>query len=166
MFGYGTNASTSGLVGYANSDYDGDLIKRKLLTYYIFTLYDFVISWKATLQQIIAMSIAEAEYMSLAKGAKGGIWLNGFIHNLGLEVQKLMIYSYNQSVIDLAKNPIYYERTKHIDIRLNFIRDINDERKFTVEKIAKKHNPTDMLTKSLLVEKFKHSLDLANIRVA
>ena len=66
----------------------------------------------------------------------------------------------------MAKNPVYHERSKHIDVRLNFIRDILDDKVFTIEKIATIDNPADMLTKPLTFDKFKHSLDLVNVRIA
>ncbi|GJT05730.1 retrovirus-related pol polyprotein from transposon TNT 1-94 [Tanacetum coccineum] len=48
-----------------------------------------------------------------------------------------------------AKNLMYHERTKHIDVRLTFIRDILEEDKFSIQKIATEHNPADMLTKEV-----------------
>ena len=68
--------------------------------------------------------------------------------------------------MSLAKNPVYHERSKHIDVRLNFIRDIIEDKIFEIEKIATAENPADMLTKPLPTEKFKLSLDLVNIRMA
>ena len=67
---YGINGFSDGLVGYTDSDYGGDLIKRRSLTCYIFTLYGCAISWKATLQPTVALSTTEAEYMSLTEGIK------------------------------------------------------------------------------------------------
>nr|KYP40226.1 Retrovirus-related Pol polyprotein from transposon TNT 1-94 [Cajanus cajan]KYP73239.1 Retrovirus-related Pol polyprotein from transposon TNT 1-94 [Cajanus cajan] len=66
----------------------------------------------------------------------------------------------------LAKNPVYHERSKHIDVRLNFIRDVIEDKLFSIEKIATIDNPADMLTKPLSFEKFKHSLDLVNVCIA
>ncbi|KAL6337934.1 hypothetical protein AAG906_005399 [Vitis piasezkii] len=54
-------------------------------------------------------------------------------------------------------------RTKHIDVRLNFIRDVIEEKLFSIEKVATEVNPADMLTKPITLEKFKHSLDLVNV---
>ncbi|KAI4339466.1 hypothetical protein MLD38_024409 [Melastoma candidum] len=118
------------------------------------------ISWKATLQSTVALFTTEAEYMSLTAGVKEGFWLLGLVGSLGLEVQKPAIYCDSQSALCLAKNPVYHERSKHIDVRLNFIRDVIEENVFSIEKIATTDNPADMLTKPLRAEKFKHSLDL------
>ena len=59
-----------GVVGYVDSDYAGDLDKRRSLTGYVFPIRGYAISWKATLQSTIALSTTEAEYMALTKACK------------------------------------------------------------------------------------------------
>ena len=161
---YGNGDVSSGLVGFTDSDHGGDLMKRRSLTCYIFTLFGCAISWRASLQPTVALSTTEAEYMSLTEGVKEGMWLNGFLDSLGLNLSKPVIYCDSQSALCLAKNPVYHERTKHIDVRLNFIRDVIEEKLFSIEKVATEVNPADMLTKPITTEKFKHSLDLVNVR--
>ncbi|OMO73383.1 Integrase, catalytic core [Corchorus capsularis] len=162
---YGSDGN-SGLIGYVDSDYAGDFIKRRSLACYIFTLYGCAIRWKATLQATVVLSTTEAEYMSLTEGIKEGMWLHGLVDSLGLDVSKPVIYCDSQSALSLAKNPVYHERSKHIDVRLNFIRDALDNKVATIEKIPTANNPADMLTKPLTTDKFKHSLDLVNVRIA
>ncbi|GJS21580.1 retrovirus-related pol polyprotein from transposon TNT 1-94, partial [Tanacetum coccineum] len=116
-----------GLVGYADSDYGGDLVKRRSLTCFIFTLFGCAVSWKSTLQPTVALSTTEAEYMSMTKGIKECIWLHGLVQSLGLKVEKPVLFCDSQSALSLAKNSVYHERTKHIDVRLNFIRDVLEE---------------------------------------
>jgi hypothetical protein len=70
---YGTNGSTSGLVGYADSNNGGDLIKRNSLTYYIFILYGCAISWKVILLPTVTLSTIEVVCMSMIEGVKEGI---------------------------------------------------------------------------------------------
>src|SRR5207237_9190631 len=70
--------SRDGLVGYVDSDYAGDLDKRRSLTGYIFTIGGCAVSWKASLQATVALSTTEAEYMAISKACKEAIWLRGF----------------------------------------------------------------------------------------
>ena len=79
-------------------------------------------------------------------------------------MENLDLYCDNQSALDLSNNPMHHEKTKHIDVKLNFIRDILEKFKFFILKNDIKVNPTDMLTKSLPTEKFKFLLDLVNVR--
>ena len=58
---------------YSNSDYGANLDAKRSVTRYAFTIGNFLVSWKATLQSIMTLSITEVEYMVLAKTAKEGI---------------------------------------------------------------------------------------------
>ena len=65
--------------------------------------------------------------------------------------------------IYLAKNQIYHARTKHIDIRFHFIREIFDEGDIELKKIHTKKNLADMLTKMVVGVKFAHCKKLLYI---
>nr|GEU40920.1 retrotransposon protein, putative, Ty1-copia subclass [Tanacetum cinerariifolium] len=142
-----------GLVSYVYSDYGGDLVKRRSLTCFIFNLFGCAVSWKSTLKPTVALSTNEVEYMSMTEGIKECIWLHGLVQSLGLKVKKPALFCDTQSALSLAKNLVYHERTKYIDVRLNFIRDVLEEDMFSIQKIATEHNPADMLTKALPTEK-------------
>ena len=49
-----------------------------------------------------------------------------------------------------------HARTKHIDVRFHFVREILDEGDIELLKVHTKKNPTDMLTKVVLGVKFTH----------
>nr|GEW79161.1 retrovirus-related Pol polyprotein from transposon TNT 1-94 [Tanacetum cinerariifolium] len=61
---------SDGMVGYADSDYGGDLVKRRPLTCFICTLFGCAVSWKSTLQPTVALSATEGEYISMTEGIK------------------------------------------------------------------------------------------------
>ena len=131
------------LVGYCDSDYCGDLDRRRSLTGYCFTLFGNVVSWKASLQSVVALSTAEAEFMALTEATKEALWLQGLIKELGVVQETIPVYSYSQSAIHLTKNQGYHEKTKHINIRLHFIRGVVAGKKVKVEKIHTDKNPVD-----------------------
>ena len=64
--------------------YIGDLYRRRSLIRYVFTLCSSLISWKVTLQSIVALSTTKAKYMVTIKVVKEVIWLEGFIGDLSL----------------------------------------------------------------------------------
>lgn len=70
--------------GYVNSEYAGDFDRRRSITGYIFTLVGHFVSWKLTLQLIIALSIIEAKYMKATEAAKEAIWLKDLVAKLTL----------------------------------------------------------------------------------
>ena len=112
---------SDGLVGFVDSDFAGDLDKRRSLTAYVFTIGGYAVSWRATLQSIVACSTTDAEYMAISEACKEAIWLRGLYTELCGDSSCPTIFSDSQSVIYLTKNPMYHERTKHIDVRFHYI---------------------------------------------
>ena len=72
------------IVGYCDSDYAGDLDKRRSTTGYVFTIANAPVSWKSTLQSTVALSTTEAEYMTIIEGVKEAICLQGLLRELGI----------------------------------------------------------------------------------
>lgn len=151
--------------GYCDSDFAGDLDKRRSLSGYVFTFGGNTVSWKSSLQHVIALSSTEAEYVALTEAVKEALWLRGFISELGFVQKKVSIHCDSQSAIHLTKNSVFHERTKHIDVKLHFVRDILTKELVEIVKISTDVNPADMLTKVIPVGKFKKALDLLRILV-
>ncbi|KAG8479376.1 hypothetical protein CXB51_029148 [Gossypium anomalum] len=143
----------------------GSLIRRFLIGY-VFTIGGCAISWKATLQTTIALSTTEANYMAITKACKEAIWLKGLFSELNEDLQISIVFCDSQSVIFLTKDQMFHERTKHIDVRYHFIRDIIARGDIVVSKISTHENPADMMTKSLPITNFEHCLDLVWLTIS
>ena len=152
------------LAGFVDSDYAGDLDKRRSLTGYVFTLGGCAISWKATLQSTIAQSTTEAEYMAIAEAVKEAIWLKSLVSEITFESISITVHCDSQSAIHLTKDQMYHERAKHINIRYHFVRDVFAKGDISIKKIGTADYPADMLTKPLPFKKFKYCLDLVGIQ--
>ncbi|KAE8701188.1 Detected protein of confused Function [Hibiscus syriacus] len=146
------------VVRYVDSDYAGDLDKRRSSTGYLFTLDKAPVSWKSTLQSMVALSTTEEEYMAVSEAVKEAIWLNGLMEDLGVVQSRISLYCESQSAIHLAKNQVYHSRTKHIDVRYHFVREIFEEGNILLQKIATSKNPTDIMTKVLATSNFDTKL--------
>ena len=73
----------------------------------------------------MALSTAEAEYVALSAAAQEAVWLQQLTSDLlNKSIQETTIREDNQSAICLTKNQQVHGRTKHIDIKYNFIRDM------------------------------------------
>lgn len=129
----------------------------------MFTLCDTCVSWKSQLQSIIALSTNEAEYVAATEAIKEASWLKGLLCELNVLSHPVVVYSDSQSAIHLCKNPVFHERTKHIDVRMHFIRDIILKNSVVLEKIPTEFNPADMGTKVLPLNKFKSCLKMLKI---
>ncbi|KAG8481839.1 hypothetical protein CXB51_027157 [Gossypium anomalum] len=150
-----------GIIGYVDADFAGDLDRRSSLTGYVFTIGGCAISWKATLQTTVALSTTEAEYMAITEACKEAIWLKGLFSERNEDLQISTVFCDSQSAIFLTKDQMFHERTKHIDVRYHFVRDIIARGDIVMSKISTHENPADMMTKSLPITKFEHCLDLS-----
>jgi hypothetical protein len=144
-----------GLIGYVDSDYAADLDRRRSLTGYVFNVGSCAVSWRATLQSVVALSTTEAEYMTICDACKELIWLKGLYAELCGVESCISLHCDNQSEIYLIKDQMLHERTKHIDIKYHFVRDVIEEGKLKVCKISTHDNPADMMTKPVPVAKFE-----------
>ena len=91
------------------------------------------------------------------------MWLKGLIGELGCMHDKVEVFCDNQSSIHLKNNQMFHERTKHIDIKFYFIRDVVSRGTVSVEKIYMDENPSDMMMKPVTGDKFKVCLNLLGI---
>ena len=151
------------LIGYVDADYAGDRDRRRSTTAYVFTLCGCCVSWKSQLQPIVALSTTEAEYIAATEAAKEAIWLKGLLTELQVLRQDVILYSDSQSAIHLCKNPVFHERSKHIQVKYHFIRDMIAQDVFKLKKIPTEFNPSDMGTKILPLSKFNTCKSLLNI---
>ena len=87
------------------------------------------------------------------------------MRELGIAQSSVAIHCDSQSAIHLTKNSVFHERTKHIDVRLHFVRDIIERKLVEIMKISTEVNPADMLTKVIPVSKFKTTLSLLRLRM-
>ena len=102
------------LTGFCDSDYCGELDRSRSLTGYCFMLFGNEVSWKASLQTVVALSTIEVEFMAITEAAKEALWLQGLIGEFGVKQVIVPISSNSQSVIHLTKNQGYHEKSKHI----------------------------------------------------
>jgi hypothetical protein len=135
------------LIGYVDSDFAADLDKRRSLTAYVFTVGDYAVSWRATLQSVFVQSTTEAEYMAIAKAYKESVWLKKMYAELCDDDSYVNLFIDSQSGIYLTKDQMFHERSKHINLKDHHVRDIVDQGKLKICKISTHDNPADMMTK-------------------
>ena len=84
--------------GCVDSDYAGCMDSRKSIFGYIFTMFATTISWKETLQKVVALSTIGAEYISLTEAVEEALWLEGFAKEVKLQGRVITIKCDSQSV--------------------------------------------------------------------
>ena len=122
-YGITFGAGGPGLEAYCDADYAGDIDTRRSTTAYVFILNGGAISWSSRLQQTVAASTTEAEYMAAAAAIKEALWLRTLLGNLGQPIQTIPMLADSQGAIKLLKNPVFSMRSKHIDVIYHFARE-------------------------------------------
>ena len=126
--GYGILYTTSDefkLIGYIDSDWAGSIDDRKSTSRYVFNMGSSAISWASKKQPIVAQSTIEVEYIAANAAACQAIWLRRIFTNLNERQEDgTTIYCDNISSIALSKNPVFHGRSKHIEIRYHFIKEL------------------------------------------
>ncbi|XP_075083271.1 secreted RxLR effector protein 161-like [Nicotiana tabacum] len=141
-------------IGQLEAFYDSDWTAcpntRRSITRYAMKLGDSSISWKSKKQQTISRSSAETEYRSMATTLTEVVWLEGLLHELSVEVSKpIKLFSDSKATMEIAANPIYHERIKHIEIDCHFIREKIKNRLIQPEYLGSKQQLADLFTKGL-----------------
>ncbi|WVZ54857.1 hypothetical protein U9M48_005601 [Paspalum notatum var. saurae] len=155
------------LVGYSDSDHGADLDGRKSTTGVLFFLGSNIITWQSQKQKVVALSSCEAEYIAAATASCQGVWLARLLAELkGGEAGTFKLNIDNQSAIELSKNPVFHDRSKHIDVKFHYIRECIEEDRVKVEPIDTKLQLADILTKALGRDQFlklRTKLGLVNV---
>nr|GEY90240.1 retrovirus-related Pol polyprotein from transposon TNT 1-94 [Tanacetum cinerariifolium] len=122
-------------------------------------------SLKANFQHMEALLTTEAGYMTFMKAVKEAIWLKGLLEDLGVELNRVTVNCDNQGAIHLSRNHVFHERTKHINVRYHFIREVLEAKTDEVLKVGTEHNAADALTKVVPGHKLQHCLELLSVSI-
>ena len=108
------------------------------------------ISWDSKKQPIVALSTAEAEYAAATTTTCQAIWMRRMLRSLCQEqVKGTMIYCDNSSTIALSKNSVFHKRTKHIDTKFHYIRELVNNGEIVLQHCKIEEQYVDILTKPL-----------------
>ncbi|CAI0389528.1 unnamed protein product [Linum tenue] len=156
---YKRKDKNSKLLGYTDSDYAGDLDDRKSTSGYVFFIAGGAISWASKKQPVVTLSTTEAEFVAGSYCAAQCVWLRKILEQMGWEdsvsaATKVLCDS--SSAIKLSKNPVFHGRSKHIDVRFHFLRDLAKEEMIEMEHCRSHEQVADIITKALNLDAFQN----------
>ncbi|XP_073312382.1 secreted RxLR effector protein 161-like [Primulina huaijiensis] len=144
------------LVGFTNRDWAGSQDDWKSTSGYIFCLGPKVIAWSSKKQKTVALSSAKAEYIATTEAACEATWLRRILGDLEqVQSQPTKIYCDNMSVVAMTKNTVFHARSKHVELRHHFIRELVNIEHIQMEFINTYDQVADFLTKAFTMEKFE-----------
>ena len=145
-YSFDTNPS---LVGFSDADWAGNCDDRKSTSGGCFFLGNNLVSWFCKKQNSISLSTAEAEYIAAGSACTQLMWMKQMLADYGLEQGTLTLFCDNMSAIYISKNPVQHSRTKHIDIRHHFIRELVESKTIALEHVGTNDQLADLFTKPL-----------------
>ena len=167
---YRRNKGEAVLLGYSDSDHGANVDGRKSTSGVMFFLSGNIITWQSQKQKAVALSSCEAEYIAAATASCQGVWLARLLGELrGEEAGTVILKIDNQSAIQLSRNPVFHDQSKHIDVKFHYIRECVEEGRVEVEPIDTKAQLADILTKALGRDQFaklRSNLGLVDIKLA
>lgn len=149
---YSAKSPTSlSLRGYVDASYGEDLSTRRSQTGYVFTLGGAAITWKSVLQNTVALSSTEAEYIALTPASQEALYLHNLLQDLcpSMSSGAVTLLEDNQSTIKQASNLLSSERVRHVDIKYHFIKQYVARGDIALQYIPTEDQLADALTKNL-----------------
>lgn len=123
------------LTAYCNSDWAACPDTCRSVTGFCIFLGGCLVGWKAKKQPVVSLSSTEAEYRAISKVVAELSWVALLLSDFGIPTTTVIpVFCDNQAAIHIAKNPVFHERTKHIEVDCHFIRT-----KFTEGPISLHH---------------------------
>jgi hypothetical protein len=145
------------LYGYTDSDWAGSASDRKCTSGCCFSLGSTMTSWQSRKQSNIALSTTEAKYIAACSAICEAIWLRKLLTGLfDLEMAATVILCDNQSCIKMTENPLFHDKSKHIEIRYHYIRDMVQRGVVKLQYVGTDEQVADVLTKPLSRVKFEY----------
>uniref|UniRef100_A0A2N9F6X6 Integrase catalytic domain-containing protein n=1 Tax=Fagus sylvatica TaxID=28930 RepID=A0A2N9F6X6_FAGSY len=136
--------------GYTDADWAGSPSDRKSTTGYCTFIGGNLVTWRSKKQSVVARSSAEAEYRAMAHTTCELTWLRTVLQEFGLLTQgPTPLYCDNQAAIHIASNPVFHERTKHIEVDCHFVRSKVESKDIITPFVPSGSQLADIFTKAL-----------------
>jgi hypothetical protein len=153
---FGGTGDTTTLPAYSDADFASNLDDHRSTTGVILIVNGGPVVWKSQRQKCVSLSTTESEYVAASAGGKEVVWMRRLLQDLGRrQDQPTELFIDNQSAIKLVRNPEFHQRTKHIDVKFHFIRDLQENQLINATYINTENQLADLLTKGLDGPRFR-----------
>ena len=148
---------------YVDADFASKATDRRSVSGAMVFVAKMLVVWVSRTQKCVSQSTSEAEYLAMGDGVKEALFVNGMLHFLrpSVKPRKIDVLEDNEGAIALAENPLSSSRSKHIDVRHHFLRNLTEEGVIEVTHVPSEKQHADILTKALPRDLFEVHRDFA-----
>nr|GEW54323.1 putative RNA-directed DNA polymerase [Tanacetum cinerariifolium] len=149
---------------YTNADWAGDKGNRRSTSGYFILVGGNLVTWRSKKQKVVSLSSAEAEFRGIAQDLAEALWIQNLLSEIryhSTQTSKNMCD--NKAAIQISKNPVQHDRTKHIEVDRHFIKEKLENGIIELPFVRSKDQLTDILTKAVSGKNFMHYLSNLNI---
>jgi hypothetical protein len=161
-FAKSPNSSSLRISAFSDASHGDNIPSRRSSFGFLVLLNNNVISWTSRVTPCVATSTSEAEYIAISETAKEIIHIRNVLVSLKFEVaQPMTIWADSYAAISIATIERINGKTKHIDIRFHFVRELIKRGDITIRQIPSNQNLSDIFTKNvgpIILKKFIHDL--------
>jgi len=144
------------LHGFSDSDWGGSIDDMRSTSGFCFNLGSAIFSWSSKKQDIVAQSTAEAEFIAATAAMNQALWLQKLLRDLQMEEEEATEISVdNQAAIAISHNPVFHGKTKHFNIKLYFLREVQKNGEVKLIYCKSENQLADLFTKPLPVSRFE-----------
>jgi hypothetical protein len=136
--------------GRSDSDYAACTSTRRSVTGYVVKLEGAPVAVKSSMQKTVSLSVTESELMAGVHCAQEMLYTKRVLESMGLKVELPMVLEMdNKGAVDLANNWSVGGRTRHIETRQLFLRNLKEDGVMKIKWISGESNEADLFTKNL-----------------
>lgn len=138
------------LYAYTDADWGRCVFSRKSLTGYCCFIGKCLVSWKTKKQKTVSKSSAESEYRAMSETTGELVWLTNLLKDLQVRTShSITLFCDNKAAQYIAANPVFHNRTKHLDIDCHYVRNKIQEGFLQTSHISSQDQLADIFTKPL-----------------
>ncbi|CAM8999590.1 unnamed protein product [Rhodiola kirilowii] len=157
-------SSPLALTTFCDADWAACPKTRRSTTGFCICIGDSLVSWRTKKQAIVSRSSAESEYRAMAATCSEILWLTRLLADMKATVPlPISLHCDNQAALHIARNLVFHERTKHIEIDCHFVRHHVGSKVLLPVYITTEDQPADLCTKQLPADQLHRLLSKLSV---
>ena len=137
------------MYGYTDADWASNPVDRRSTAGYFTFVEGNLVTWRSKKQKVVALSSVEAEFRWIKSGLIEIIWLRRLMREIGLAPENSQLFCDNKAAINISKNPVQHDRTKHVEVDRHFIKENIENGVVELPFVRSEDQLADILTKAV-----------------